>query len=164
MTTVNLTRTAGKHKKREVSVFTARISSATGAEYVTTADVYELFDLPPNSLVIDRRALVLTANNCSSTATADLGIDGGSEFANDMNLKATAATSAIAAPTATVSGEAQTVSIAGTFTPIFYPTGGTVTFKPAFGANDVTAGEVLVEIEYIEIDKTSGEVTNFSTT
>lgn len=164
MATRNITRTLGKHQKRGVSVFAALLSSASTGELLVSGDSYELFKLPPNSLVISRDVHIRTANNCSSTAVLDVGIDGGSEFVNDANLKATAGTSGIAAPTATVTGDAETVSVAGIFVPKFYPTGGTVTAKPVFGANDVTAGECLVIIEYIEIDKATGELTEFSTT
>ncbi len=164
MATRNITRTKGKHQKRAVSVFAAILSSAATGELTTSGDSYELFKLPPRSLVISRDIYVVTANDCSSTAVLDLGIDGGSEFVNDANLKATAGTSAIAAPTVTVTGNAETASIAGIFTPKYYATGGTVTAKPVFGANDVTAGEVVVFIEYIELDKVTGELTQFSTT
>jgi hypothetical protein len=160
MATVNLTRKFGFHKKRDVSVLVALISVT---DWPTSGDVYEIAKLPKNSLVIGRQAMSLVASDAASSATADFGVTGSAAaFGNDLDLKTTAGSSMIPAPTVTNDG-AGTDPVAGLFNPIFYETGATVILTPTYtGAK--TEGTHLFVIEYIEIDKTNGELTEFSAT
>lgn len=144
MATKNLTRTKGRHKKRDISVFTTHV---TIDEFGVSGDVYEVFKLPFNSLVTRRSAYIVTASDDSTSAAADVGIDGGAELGN-MDLTALAGSNGFTAEEELA----------------FFPTGGTVTVTPAYGTNDPTVGEAILVIEYVEIDKTTGDVTNFSAT
>jgi hypothetical protein len=146
MATVNLTRKKGFHKKAGISVMVALIDLINDAP--TSADVYEIAKLPKNSLIIDSQVVVDTASDAATTATGDFGYVGAaSALGNDLNLKSAAGTSL-----------ADNLAAA-----ILLPTGGTVIFTPTYDGA-ATVGKVLFIIEYIELDKTNGEFTEFSST
>lgn len=159
MATVNKSRFGGMHKKRASSFFAARIKTRAGGDFGTSGDVYQLAQLPENILVLAYGATVLTPNNDTGTATADLKI-GATTLLDDVNLKSAAGTSLAPTPSVTNDG-AGTDPVDDLQTPISFPTGGIVTFTPTYANSDATAGEVLLWIEYLEYDKTDGELTSF---
>ncbi|UOF81459.1 hypothetical protein [Caudoviricetes sp.] len=148
MATQNLTRAYDRHKKRKIESFTTTLDFTV--EVATSGDTYQLFKLPANSYVTKAEILVLTASDAGTSAVADVGFDGGDTLLDGVNLKSAANT--------LLSGGTNAV------VPQLKATGGTVTFKPTYAGTASTVGKYLVRIDYIQIDKTSGEVTNFSTT
>lgn len=153
MATQNLTRELGRHKKRDVSVFTTflDIVSAPGATAVSTSgDDYELFVMPPESLVTHASMVVVTANNAGTSAVADLGFGGDDTLIDGADLTSAAGTELDGGTNAEI--------------PAIKATGGTVTFSPTYAGTAPTAGRVLVRVEYIEYEQCTGELTEFSTT
>lgn len=142
MATVNLTRTKRRHQKQHVSSFTTDIPFS---EMPTTADVYQLFELPPASMVVRAQAVIITANNQATTAAIDVGFDGGAELLDGSDIKSAA-------------GTVLTDNVAG----LIRETGGMVTVKPALAGAAATAGKFKLHIDYVEYEKTNGEVTNFA--
>lgn len=146
MATVNLTRKNGYHKKRGTCVAAIMIDFAV--DTFVSADDHEVLVLPPNSFVKSAQLQIITANN-ATTATADVGFGGGDTLIDGVNLKATAGSTLSGGTNAAV--------------PAFRDTGGTVTFTPTV-TGTATVGRALLLIEYVEVDKTTGELTNFSET
>lgn len=142
MATVNLTRTKRRHQKQHISTFTTDLALA---ETPTSADVYQLFELPPASMVVRAQAVVMTANDAGTSAVGDLGFDGGDELLDGVDLTS-------------VAGTVLTDDVAG----LIAETGGMVTWTPVYGGTAPTAGRVKIHIDYVEYEKTNGEVTNFA--
>ncbi len=134
----NVTRTLGKHKKRDVSVMAIR---CLGSE-MAAAGTYEVGNLPKRILVIASTSFVVVPFD-GTLPTADFGITGDS----------TAFDALVA-----LDGTADTV-VAGAGN-IHMPTGAEVTVTRLVAS---TLGEVWLIIEYIEYDQCTGELTNFST-
>lgn len=147
MATQNLTRDNGRHKKREVKVFTTVLDYTD--EIGTSADAYQLVTLPENCLVISAGILVLAASDAATTAVADLGFAGGDTLVDGGNLKSAVGTN--------LSGGTNAAIPQLTTTPAI------ITFLPTY-TGATTVGKFQVTVEYIEIDMTNGEVTNFSAT
>jgi len=146
MATVNLTRKAGFHKKRDVSVLAAVIDLINHAP--TSADVYEIAKIPANSIIIDAQVVQIVECDAASSATGDFGYVGtANAFGNDLDLTSAAGTSL-----------ADNLAAA-----IYTETGLTVIFTPTYSGAK-TVGKVALLVEYIELDKTNGEFTQFSAT
>ena len=143
MATVDITRSEGRTTKRGISVFSTTIDVAEAA---TSADVYQVLVLPAESQVLRASVQIMTANDAATSAIADLGFDGGDELINDVDLTAAADTF---------------VENTGSAVPTIKETGGTVTYTPTY-TGALTAGKVLVTIEYNEYEKKTGELTNFA--
>jgi len=141
MGNVNLSRLEGRHKKRDVCVFFADIEFD---EILTTADVYQLCDIPPESIILSAVALPIVLNNAGTSATFDLGFAGGAELIDDGNLLTAAGT-----------------DIPSTLVPLHRPTGGVLTIVPTYGGTAPTAGRLFVYVEYLEYMQATGELTNF---
>lgn len=140
MATKNITRKSRRHQKQGICVFTTMLAVS---ELDTSGDDYQLFVLPPAAVVTSAKAIVVTANDAATSAAADLGFDGGDELLAAADLTSAADT--------VIDDE-----IGG----IIRETGGVVTITPTYDGTP-TEGKILVAIEYIEYEKTTGEVTNF---
>ena len=141
MANQNISRVEGRHKKKDVSVFVADVDYD---EIATSADVYQLAEIPPESLILSAVLLPIVTNDAGTSATFDLGFAGGAELIDDGNLK-------------TAAGTAVTSSL----TPLHRPTGGVLTFVPTYGGTAATAGRFILWVEYLEYTQCTGELTNF---
>jgi hypothetical protein len=128
------TRTSGFNVKKGISVFVGDIAE----EDIVAGTV--LFNLPPNSYVINAFLDVTTVSTTASS-TVDLKV-GTTVVNNEM--------------AATVAGYA-----AGTVAPAKFATGGAVT--AVVGSTAPAAGDLVctLYVEYIEYAKGIGEFTNF---
>lgn len=151
MATQNLTRKAGMHKRRKSEFMIAMLDYAdvTEIDITTSADVYQLAMMPVDALVLSAGMLVLTANDAATSAVADLGFSGGDTLVDGGDLTSAAGTLLSGGTNAAI--------------PQFVTAETPITFLPTY-TGATTEGKVLVYVEYIEIDKTSGELTNFSST
>ena len=141
MANQNISRLAGRHKKRNICVFQTDLD---WDEIVTSADVYQLAELPSEIVVTACRILVITAFDTATVATVDIGFDGDATLLDDSNLKATAGT-----------------NDESSLTPIHKPTGGTLTATPTLTGAAATVGKAKLMVEYIEYEQATGEMTNF---
>lgn len=116
------------------------------ADIGTSADVYQLATLPPGCFITSASIVVITASDAATSATADLGLAGGDTLISGANLKSVAGT--------VVSGGTNAV------VPQFLATGGILTIKPTY-TGAATVGKFQVVVEYVEVDKTTGEYTRF---
>ena len=147
MPTQNLTRIGERAQKKSICVFTTELDYTD--EIATSADIYELFTLPPNSFVSFASIFVITASDAATSAVADVGFDGGDTLIDGANLKSAADTELTGGTNAVV--------------PQISETGGIVTFLPTY-TGAATVGKFFIRIEYIEYEKNTGEYTNFSKT
>ena len=148
MATQNLTRKNDRSRKKGMRVAVAELDYTD--EIGTSADIYELFVLPPKSHVISAAIYVLTASDAATSAVADLGIDGDDTLVDGANLKSAADSN--------LTGGTNSVI------PIRKETGGTVTFLPTY-TGATTVGKFIIIVEYIEYTRNEeGEQTNFSAT
>jgi len=131
----DISRTLGKHKKRDVSVMALEINASDMA----AAGAYELAVLPMNVL-ITASSLVTIVPFDGATPTITVGFNGGTEL-----LALTAIDSA-----------ADTV-VAGNGD-ISQQTGPVITMDK-LGTS--TVGIAMFTIEYIEYEQCTGELTNF---
>lgn len=141
MGNTNISRLEGRHKKRDVNVFFAEVDYD---EIATTAEVYQLAQLPPECVILSATVLPIVLNDAGTSATFDLGFAGGAELIDDGNLLTAAGT-----------------AIPSTLVPINLPTGGVLTFVPTYGGTAATAGKFFLYIEYLEYRQCTGELTNF---
>lgn len=141
MANQNISRLGGRHKKRDICVFFATLDYD---EIATSADVYQLAQLPPECIVLSATALPIVQNDAGTSATFDLGWDGGAELMDDANLKTAAG-----------------VAIVSSTVPLHLPTGATLTLVPTYGGTAATAGQLFIYIEYLEYEQCTGELTNF---
>lgn len=141
MGTTNISRLEGRHKKRAVDFFFAEIDYD---EIITSAEVYQLAQLPPECLVLSAVLLPIVLNNAGTSATFDLGFAGGAELIDDGNLLTAAGT-----------------DVPSTLVPVHLPTGGVLTIVPTYGGTAPTAGKCFVYVEYVEYRQCTGELTNF---
>lgn len=150
MATIDI-RTYGENRlKKSISLSTASIVPAKiGESYgnanagtVKSGDILNLFELPSRSVVTSVFVLVKTkATNTTATLKLDVGT---------TNLMAATAVGS-------VSG-AVVGSMAGTAKGIYLPTGGIV--AATVGVADLTDGDFEVVVEYYEVGKLTGELTN----
>lgn len=151
MATQNLTRKGGMHKRRKSEFFVKILDVADTSEFdlTTSGDDYELFKAPEDSLILRAGALVMTANDAATSAVADFGINGGDTLIDGADLTSAAGTNLSGGSNAAI--------------PQFLAAESAVTYSPTY-TGAMTEGKILVYIEYIEITKTTGELTNFSAT
>lgn len=113
-----------------------QVSVGVGGATPTTENT--IFNLPPNSVVLGATLIVLAADTAAG-ATMDVTVDG------------------------TVVADELGVSAVGTnqsfLTPAYFATGGVVGIAPGTTA-PAGDGSVRLVVEYIELDKTTGEYTN----
>lgn len=144
MATQNLSRRDVIAQKKSISVTSAALTYADHLS--TSADTYQLATIPPGSLITHASITVLTASDAATSAVADLGFAGDDTLIDGVDLKSAAGTVLEGGTNAVV--------------PAFKETGGILTIKPTY-TGATTAGEFLVTVEYIEVNKTSGEYTKF---
>lgn len=144
-------KTYGENRlKKSVSLSTASIVPANiGETYgnanpgtVKNGDILHLFTLPSRAVVTSAFVIVKTKAT-ASTATIKLDVD----TTNIMTATAVGSASG-----AVIGG------LAGTAKGIYVPTGGVV--KATVGTADLTDGDFEVVVEYYEISKLTGELTN----
>ena len=141
MANQNISRLKGRHKKRDICVFSTEIEYD---EILTAADVYQLAQLPPECIVLSATVLPTVQNNAGTSASFDLGWAGGAELIDDGDLKTAAGT-----------------AIVSSTVPLHLPTGATLTIVPTYGGTAPTAGKMFVYVEYLEYEQCTGELTNF---
>jgi hypothetical protein len=139
--TTNISRLDGRHKKRDINVFFAEIDYD---EIATSAEVYQLAQLPPECIVLSAVVLPVVTNNAGTSAAFDLGFAGGDELIDGGDLKTAAGT-----------------DVPSTAVPIHLPTGGVLTLLPTYGGTAATAGKLFLYVEYLEYKQCTGELTNF---
>jgi len=144
MATQNLTRKNRFNEKRKVAVFTAELDYENLLN--TSGDIYQLFQLPKNSLVTHASAIVQTAFDSATSASLDLGFAGDDTLIDGADLTSAAGTE--------LSGGTNVV------VPAIKQTGGIVTAVPTY-TGATTTGKILVRIEYIEYNKVTGELTEY---
>ena len=117
---------------------------------VADANLVELFNLPPNCLIVDASVVVEVAGQ--SNLTVDFGFAGGNELGNDLDIDG-----------AGVVTVPETVSGSGTISTksprLTTGSGKNVTAK--FSA-DPTAGKFHFIVEYIEYTLGNGKLTNYT--
>ena len=142
MANVDISRSKGRHKKRDVSVAAFELNGEELATLIagdaTNADDFQLGVLPTNILIVAQYTVII--ESFDAALTVDLGFSGGTELDSAVALD----------------GAADTV-VAGV-TGLAIQTGPTVTAD--FSA-DPSQGRAMVIIEYIEYDQCTGELTNF---
>lgn len=120
-------------QKRGVSVGVFKL---TEAEIVAAGNAV-VANLPANSLVISSRVVpTVVSGTASSTISVDVGA---------TTIQTNAAVTALTPVTST--------------TAFYFPTGGKIKVKPGTTAPAAGTLEVLVVVEYIELDKVNGEYT-----
>jgi hypothetical protein len=141
MANVNISRTKGMHKLRKTNVFSTEI---TYEDFVASADVLQLANMPDNVLITRAFSYVVVEEATATTCTGDLGLSGGAELLNDTDLAAAA----------------DTVD-ESSLVPLLLPTGGELTFTVSWTGTTPNLGKIQLVVEYIELDKCSGELVNF---
>jgi hypothetical protein len=128
----DLKRTGRNNQKRGVSVFTSEIMATAVAQDDTLAT------LPAGSVVTNAYVVVTTVSG-TTTDTVDIKVG------------------------STVVGNECVVGViglgVGTPAPTYFGTGGDISVVSGADAPD-TAGEYRVVVEYVELNKTTGEYTN----
>lgn len=141
MATNDVSRTGGRHKKKDVSVFFAELNYD---ELATSADVYQLGVLPNESVITSAFIVTVTAADAATASTVDIGFAGGAEILNDSDLKASAGT-----------------VDASSLVPLVRATGGIITATPTITGTN-TQGKAYLVIEYVEYEQCTGEMTDFA--
>ncbi len=139
MAIVNGTRKGTRNQKRQVSVGTARIEAD---DITANADVVELFSIPNDSVVLDVDVSIEEAFNPGTTLTVQIDYDG-TQIMAPVDLTVVGLSNAATAQFDTGVGGLATMTIALSGT------------KPTVGKADIM-------VQYIEYEKTSGELTSFS--
>lgn len=145
MATQNLTRETIRSQKKGRCIAHAILDYTD--EIGTSADSYELFVLPPASMILSAAIFVVTASDAATSAEADVGFAGGDTLIDGADLTSAA--------NSYLSGGTNAV------VPQIAETGGTVTFLPTY-TGATTVGKFHIVIEYLEYEKNTGEYTNFS--
>lgn len=141
MATNNQTRLHGRHKKRDVSVLTFEVNFD---ELVVDNDVYQMAVLPSESYLLSCNVIIVTPDDAGTSSVLDVGVDGTVDnLHNGINLKAAAGTNVASS------------------TRLYLATGGIVTALVLRVGTAETEGKAICVIEYIELDKATGELTNF---
>lgn len=154
MATQNNTRELLLNQKKQVRYATAILDVTAALDAVqiaVSADVYEMFELPDNSIVLITEAalFVEVAADSATSAVADVGFDGADTLIDGVDLKSAADTD--------LSGGSNAV------VPQLITSGAKVTFLPTY-VGAPTVGRFHLRIGYIELEKKSGELTNYSDT
>lgn len=139
----DLTKVTENSKKKVISVSSAQLvggstAALRGGAYVNTTAQYDLFNIPPNCLIVD--SYIIAEEAGQATLTCDLGFDGGAELINDADIDNT--------------GVVKDAGIK-----IDSGTGKLVTAK--FSAAP-TQGRFHAVVEYIEYTRANGELTKVS--
>lgn len=139
MATYNQTRNATNSQKKSISISSATLKFTEQA--VASGESVSVFNLPANAVVTNAFFMVETGlTNATATGKITVG-----------------STDAIAA--VAFAGVAGAVK-GGAVTKVPTLTGAEVTVT--IGTANATDGEVVAVVEYIEYDKATGELTNFS--
>jgi len=141
MGNTNISRLEGRHKKRDVNVFFAEIDFD---EIATTAEVYQLCNIPPESIILSAVYLPIVTNNAGTSLAFDLGFAGGAELISAGDGLTAAGT-----------------DVPSSLVPLHMPTGGVLTLLPTYGGTAATAGKAFLYVEYMEYRQCTGELTNF---
>lgn len=131
----DISRTLGKHKKRDVSVMALEINASDMA----AAGAYELAILPTNVLITATSLVTIVAFD-GTNPTIAVGFNGGAELI--------AATAIDSAADTVVAGNGD----------ISTQTGPQITMDKV---GTSTVGKAFFTIEYIEYEQCTGELTNF---
>lgn len=132
MATTDMTRTGLNNQKREADWSVSDVVSTTATLDVT------LFNLPANTILLSAHVLVTEASG-TSTDTVDVKV-GSTVVANEVVVGTTG-------------------TKVGSVTPAYFATGGAVSVVAGADAPD-TAGRFRLLIQYVELDKRTGEYTN----
>lgn len=133
----DISRTLGKHKKRDVSVMALELNASDMA----AAGTYELAVLPKNCLITASSLVSIVAFD-GTTPTVAIGFEGGT----GAELIAATTIAAVADVVAAGNGD------------LSKQTGPTIT---ATKVGTSTVGKYWFTIEYIEYEQCTGELTNF---
>ncbi len=133
----DISRTLGKHKKRDVSVMAIELNVSD----IAAVGTYECAVLPTDSLIIASTLVTLVAFD-GTTPTIAVGFEGGT------GAELIAATAIDSAVDTVVAGNGD----------LSKQTGATVT---ATKVGTSTVGKCMFLIEYIEYNQATGELTNF---
>ncbi|UOF80212.1 hypothetical protein [Caudoviricetes sp.] len=146
MSYTSMTRAKKFNQKREPSIFVAELKVAA-AENLMTGDIAGVTGnnllgiLPANSIITNAYVFVRTVSNAATSAAATLGTaDGGAQILTGINLK-------------TAGKQGTLVGAVDTLTGVGIYLNRTIT-----GAE--SAGNYFVVVEYTELTKTNGELTN----
>jgi len=135
MATVNMTEKGGNNIPRTVNVNTIKLKwdNRSDGNVVTTADIIQSLSLPAGAKVVRTYVTPIVAFNSSSTAVISVG-DGVSStrYHSSVDIK----------------GSTLNIPIAGTVK-CRYASADTVDAIITLGASDCSAGEVDVDIEWI---------------
>ena len=135
MATVNMTEKGGNNIPRTVNVNTIKLKwdNRSDGNVVTTADIIQSLSLPAGAKVVRTYVTPIVAFNSSSTAVISVG-DGVSStrYHSSVDIK----------------GSTLNTPIAGTVK-YRYPSADTIDAIITFGVSDCSAGEVDVDIEWI---------------
>ena len=132
---MDISRSQGRHKKRNVCVFRSTINPTE----MPTAGTYELGILPKNIVITN--AFLAVKTPMDATRTVDVGFSGGATVLDDAAL----------------TGLAGSVVSTG-FAAQLVETGPTLTVVTS-GA--LTQGECELLVEYVEYEQCTGELTDF---
>lgn len=150
MATIDIRPYNDNRLKKSISLSTATIDVAKiGANYgnpnpgqLKQGDVLNLFEIPPRSVVT---AVFMIVKTKATATTATVKVDVGS-------------TALMAAVAGGSTSGAVVGSLAGTAKGVYLPTGGIAT--ATVGVADLVDGEFEVVVEYYEVGKFTGELTN----
>ncbi len=132
---MDISRTLGKHKKRDVSVMALELNVSD----IAAADTYEVAVLPTNVLIIASTLTILVPFN-GTAPNVTVGFNGGAELI---------AATAIDSPADTVAAGNGDIS---------QQTGPQITVIKSWTS---TVGKAMFTIEYLEYEQATGELTNF---
>ncbi len=153
----DLTRKRKFNEKKTLSTAAARVKHTDVAD--TTS--HELFNLPPNAVIIDAMVNVEVAGQGS--LTVDFGFSGGDELGDALAIDATGVkTTALDIAALTLTEGAPNTLDSGTVTPaprLATGTGKNVTAK--FSA-DPSAGEFVFIVTFIEYDLGCGDLLDYT--
>lgn len=135
----NLSRNKGMSLKKNISVFHAEIAYT---DIPTSAEVYQLAQLPKEIIVTKVTTITKAAFVAGTSAVLDVGIGSGQGLQADTDLEAVAGTAVISRPNS------------------IHLTGGALTVTPTY-VGEITAGSVILIVEYLEYTKATGELTSF---
>jgi hypothetical protein len=141
---MDLTRFNNTHQKKSISVMVAPVHEGleNGQVPVATAN-HLLGKLPPDAIVTDAFVFVHTASDAATSQAATIGTaSGGAQLVTGVNLK--------------------TLGKQGTFVPgVETLTGKNVWINTTLTGAATNVGRYSVVVEYLELKKSTGELTNF---
>ena len=141
MTTLNKTREGTRNRKKAISFATANLDGAD--EFAAIGDVSELAEIPEDALIMEASIFVKAAFIAAAVIT--LKLDGVAIRVFNVGTS-----------TGNVAGVALTAKLDSGI-------GGKLT-ATLTGSATVGTGEAVVAVSYVEYNKTTGELTPYSTT